>query len=54
MEFEIHENYYLVTLPDGEKHVVRRDTYWDSGWKCQKQIDIINRIEKIIELEEFI
>lgn len=43
---EIQEKFYKVILEDGTPRIVRRDVYWDSGFKSQEEIDLIAQIEK--------
>lgn len=49
MNIEVHEKYYLVTYSDKPFEVVRRDVYWDSGWKDERQVQRCKEIEAILE-----
>ena len=43
-----HEKFYEVIHVGGTREIVRRDVYWDSNWKCPKQIKRINEIEVLL------
>ena len=49
MHIEVHEKYYLITYTDKSFEVVRRDVYWDNGWKDPRQVQRCKEIEAILE-----
>ena len=46
---ETHTKFYKVILLDDTPRIVRRDVYWDSGFKSQSEIDMIAQIEAQLE-----
>jgi len=49
LSIETHVKFYKLTLLDGSVRIVRRDVYWDTGFKSQEEIDLINQIETQLE-----
>lgn len=45
---QVNPKYYRVTHPDGFVEIVRRDVYWDTGWKDPIQLKRIAEIEAIV------
>lgn len=46
---EKQDKFYRVVEFDGTVRQVRRDTYWDSGFKSPSEIKLINEIETHFE-----
>lgn len=46
---ETHAKFYKIILLDGTPRIVRRDVYWDSGFKAEEEITFINQIESQLE-----
>ena len=44
-----HEKYYAIVYQDDSRRVVRRDTYYDTGWKSPEEIGLIEQIEAQLE-----
>ena len=49
MKIEVNEKFYLLTHEDGFIEIVRRDVYWDSGWKDPLQVATCKIVEAILE-----
>ena len=52
MKIETHDKFYVIINDGGSKQQVRRDIYWDSGWKDPKEIEKVEKIENAINLLE--
>ena len=46
---ETYDKFYKLILLDGTPRIVRRDVYWDSGFKSDEEIILINQIEAQLE-----
>lgn len=46
---ETYPKFYKLILLDGTPRIVRRDVYWDSGFKCEKELALIAQIEAQLE-----
>jgi len=46
---ETHPKFYKLILLDGTPRIVRRDVYWDSGFKSPEELELINQIEAQLE-----
>jgi hypothetical protein len=46
---ETHEKFYKVVYHDGSQRIVRRDVYWDSGFKSQNELDLMDQIHAQLE-----
>ena len=42
---ETHEKFYKLILADGTPRIVRRDVYWDTGYKSPEELELIEQIE---------
>lgn len=50
MKIETHDKFYVIIKDDGSRRQVRRDIYWDSGFKDSNENISIDMIEEAIEL----
>jgi len=48
-QIEIQEKFYSFVDAAGTKRIVRRDVYWDSGFKSESEIELIKQIESQLE-----
>ena len=46
---ETYPKYYAVVHLDGTPQTVRRDVYWDSGYKSPIEIKLVEQIEAQLE-----
>lgn len=49
---QVNEKFFVVIRPDGTRTQVRRDVYWDTGFKNPEETDMIKRIELAIDALE--